>query len=657
MAVTDQKLEWVITEYGKRRITELLSNPDDRVRISIMNIGSSNADTPKDREGDVPANGDGKLYEQVNPKGIPIFEKGIAQDRENTVYFKAIIDENMCGYEISEIALYEERNGVEKMFAVGVGQPIAKPDIQHGYLMSIEYTLYIESTNLLNVYDRIELDPNNEFLKETDIDTLYRTILYVEGNLAEQISNNTHIIGLGRAQELNDLISNTQLKYNAAAISTYYSSMANSVKDLSSIIGFWSFHYTDNYGLKSNIRDFSTYDNYMSTNSLLSSYQQDYLGVLSSLNFEKDDFYSIDVVPNVIAYTKNIELGKLKNHDWVGQMLYAPDYNGWSYGGQIYDEEMVKNEILEYYTKAQGANHIKTTDPATGLEVESITINVQSEWIDEEQMIPNPYAGDPVLGDLSYAPHIWTYNANTAKWVSEHGKVYDVLAFQAHVVSYSGVPVDGDVIEMTTTLKPDRNELINFTGKQFDLIRYVDENGVNKVYDSPFTFIASLKHNARNERNTILAQSNYFVEKHNFEIVKTEDNAIEVTLFSGKSDSYVRFRTAPNTVPSAVYNLVVAYNPNYDEYMNMDPKIRVYINNKTYDTTRELNFYTGMQENLMETTSYVSALVDGKSTKINTVNAQICMLALIREEFDTYVSRCNSLILNSLCGKNVYYRV
>ena len=61
-----------------------------------------------------------------------------------------------------------------------------------------------------------------------------------------------------------------------------------------------------------------------------------------------------------------------------------------------------------------------------------------------------------------------------------------------------------------------------------------------------------------------------------------------------------------------------------------------------------------MKENLMSTTSYVE---DSNKNKIAPINAQVCLMALIKEEFDFYIARCNSLILNSLSGKNVYYKV
>ena len=179
----------------------------------------------------------------------------------------------MCGYSISEFALYEDApDGTRQMFAVGVGAPLFKPSVELGYLMTVEYTIYIESVNLLEVYDKIELDPANEFLKEVDIDNLYKAMLYIEGNMAEQIGNNTRILGMSRIKELNQMIEDTKLKYHSASVCNYYSSLSNSIKDLNNLLGFWSFHYTDSQGLSSTIKDFSTYSNNLSTDLLTFKY-------------------------------------------------------------------------------------------------------------------------------------------------------------------------------------------------------------------------------------------------------------------------------------------------------------------------------------------------------------------------------------------------
>ena len=707
MTVTNVKLRWILTQYGKNRINQLLTNPDDKVQISVMHIGRDGSGEPQERE---TADGSGRLYDPINVN-IPIVEKGIASGRENAVYFKAMINENMCGYDIAELALYENINGKEKMFAVGVGQAIPKPDIKYGYLMYIEYTLYIESTNLLEVYDQIVLDPNNEFLKQTDIDALYRTILYVEGNLAEQIGKNTHQIGLSRAKELNDLISDTRLKYNAASVASYYSSMVNSVKDLKNIIGFWSFNYTDTYGTAMNIKDFSTWENYFSTNALLSSYYQEYLGVLSSLKFGPNDYFYTNAVPPITSSVSSVKLGQLINHDLTDHMTFSPDSKRWLYQGDSYSEKEVKENFFKYYLKG---NVALTDNENSQMELgklgsdafgtmywryidTSAQDEISGKWVCDDLNLTydiGTFKGKIVnysdniqpkndariyifakpgvvsttsstitsLGNVVQtcpAPSSWKYNSSNNRWEWENDDkmslYYSDEDFRTHVVNYEGTATNDDTIDVSMA-SPNQIVQVTFANKQFDLVQYKTVNGRSKPFDSPFTFIASLKHNEMNSRSTLLAQSSYFSSKHNFEIAKTQDNAIELSLFSTLESSKISWKTPPNSVPPSAYNVIVTYNPNYNDLDKPNPIVKVYINNKLCSVTKTTpnSTYTGMKENLMNTTSYVE---DSHKNKIFPINAQVCLMALIKEEFDVYVARCNSLILNSLSGKNVYYKV
>ena len=707
MTVTNVKLRWILTQYGKNRINQLLTNPDDKVQISVMHIGRDGSGEPQERE---TADGSGRLYDPINVN-IPIVEKGISSERENTVYFKAMINENMGGYDIAELALYENINGQEKMFAVGVGQAIPKPDIKYGYLMSIEYTLYIESTNLLEVYDQIVLDPNNEFLKQTDIDALYRTILYVEGNLAEQIGKNTHQIGLGRAKELNDLISDTRLKYNSASVASYYSSMVNSVKDLKNIIGFWSFNYTNTYGTVMNIKDFSAWENYFSTNALLSSYYQEYLGVLSSLKFGSNDYFYTNAVPPITSSVSSVKLGQLINHDLTDHMTFSPDSKRWLYQGEQYDEDYVKENFFKYYlkgnvaftdydnnkmelgelgsdafgtmcwryieTSAQGIFSSKWVCDDLNLTYDigtfkSKVINYSDDIQPKKDARIYIFAKPGVVSKTSStitslgnviqtcpAPSIWKYYSSNNRWRWENDKNielnYSDEDFRTHVINYEGTATDGDIIDVRMA-SPNQIVQVTFANKQFDLVQYKTVDDRSVPFDSPFTFIASLKHNEMNSRSTLLAQSSYFSGKHNFEIAKTQDNAIELSLFSTLESSKISWKTPPNSVPPSAYNVIVTYNPNYNDLDELNPVVKVYINNKLCSVTNTTpnSTYSGMKENLMNTTSYVE---DNHKNKIFPINAQICLMALIKEEFDVYVARCNSLTLNSLSGKNVYYKV
>lgn len=632
MDTTTKELKWVLTEYGKRRITEMLNNPDERIRISILQIGDDNSGEPGDREyQDQLGSGNGKLFHQVGGD-IPIYEKGISKDRSSTVYFKAIIGENMGGFNICELALFENRNGELKMFAVGTGEPIVKPSVEYGYLISVEYTLFIESANLVDVYDRIELEPANEFIKETDIEGMYKTVLYVEGNLAEQISDSTHLLGLGRAQQLNDLISNTQLLYSSSCIATYFANLANTIQDMNNLMGFWSFGYSDIYGTKNNIKDFSSNSCNFSTNGNLASYNQEYIGALSSLNFTSNDFFYLDKLVPAFTANTGIELGQLFERNESGNLIYSAALSQWSFNGTFYSEEEVKEKIIQYYLYA------------TDVETTSTTISL----------------GDIQEDKKAFAPHTFTYNELSLKWTNEIGTVYDTEFFKNNVVTYTGTPTNGDTISLTTSLTPSDNDTITLTGEQFDLIKYEwvpkqdgTEESELQYSDSPFTFIAVLKHNNEGERCTLLAQSNYFNSIHNFEIAKTENNAIELTLFTDKNNFY-RCKTSDWVVPNNIYNLVITYDGN-----SRRPDVNIYINGDKptlYDNrNKETYSYEGMQPNSIETTSYVRE--ESTDNKINNVNAKMCLMSLIKEQLPVDFVKSNALVLNSLCGKNIYYKV
>lgn len=658
MAITNQKLEWILTQHGKNRITELLNNPDKKIRITRLGIGSDNEGTPKQRENN------GTLNDPIKVDGtellIPINDKGLDTERENTVYFKAFIGEDMSGFEIAELALYEEIDGVEYMFAVGVGQPIAKPKLSDGYVYAIEYTLYIESTNLLEVYDQIELDPANEYLKETDMNTLYRTVLFVEGNLVEQIGNNTHIIGLDRAQQLDELISDVQLHYNSNAIANYYATLGASVTDLSNILGFWSFHYISNFGVSRNIRDFSVNRNYWNTNNVIANYALKYENLMSSLNFKDNDYFYLNPIKGAISMSVDVELGRIIDHTLIDDLTYSTSKNGWLCTAGTLTEAEVKSNIVLYYLKADYAviEDVIISHQVVPNTIELVTVE------EEGQQVPD-------FGEYAFGPHTWEYDSDTQSWTCyDIATTYDEGTFKNRIVNYRNIeghedeqPLNGTKITLTVGLgkTPEDGATISLTGSRFDLLTY---NASNTAFDSPFTFIASLKHNTTGERNTLLAQSDYFTAKHNFEIVKNENDAIEMTLFSGVGDKYIKFVTQDHAVSDKLYNLVITYNPNYNAYNMPNPIVRVYINNIYFEVEKIESYrvledtskqYRGMIENNMETGCYVRA--QGSNERINTINAEVSLMALIKEEFNATVSRCNSLMLNSMTGKTVYYRV
>ena len=124
-------------------------------------------------------------------------------------------------------------------------------------------------------------------------------------------------------------------------------------------------------------------------------------------------------------------------------------------------------------------------------------------------------------------------------------------------------------------------------------------------------------------------------------------------LYTDKSN-YYKCWTSDYAVPNGFYNLIITYNGNQNR-----PGVNIYVNGEkptVYDNRNSGSWtYTGMTQKSMETTSYLREV--GTDNKINNINAKICLLALIKEEMSESTIRCNSLLLNSMCGKNIYYKI
>lgn len=654
MADAVRELKWVITQHGKERLTQLLDNPTDRIRITSIHIGKSDAGDFNARESKNELL-DPISYVQSNgetTKDIWITEKGIAENLENTVYFTAPITEDIGGFEIKEVALFESINDVPYMFAVGIGEPINKPSIEKGYLITVDYTVYIESANLLDVYDRIELDPAHDYIKQADVDGLFQSVLFVESNLAEQIGKNTHILGLGRAQQLNDLIDSTILSYNTTSLANYYTSLANSTKNLKDLLGFWSFNYTNIYGHSQTIRDFSGHLVNMSTNNPISNYEQEYLGILSTLNITKDDYFYIDEIKEAFTNTSLIQLGELLDHETIGTFYYVTATEsteaGWVLNGVMYPEdnvydpstheliaEGVRDKFIKYYLVATGATSSN----------ESLSI------------------GD--IKENAYAPHTWTCSkvGDAIKWVNELNDYYYDYEFKNNIVNYTGTPNNGDTISLTTDRTPAFNDSITLTGEKFNLINYkwVDKGDgsgamVQQSIDSPFTFFAALKHNKIDEDNILIAQSDYSTLNgvHNFEIMKTSKRAIQLKMFTD-ANNYIIISTVDNVVPTNLYNVVITYNGEAKL-----PEVNIYINGKntSLKPIEYVGTYKGMGTSNTKTTSYIARITESGDLEYGCgINSKVGLMCLVKEQLSSETIRCNCMLLNSLCGKNVYYRL
>lgn len=372
MALTNTNRQvWILTSYGINRITEIMQSPNtERLFITKIKVGDANDQYY------VPVQGtDNDLRHPIVQEGLiigfPIIEKSIDNQ---TVTFKSFIPENSGGYNIREIGLYETINGEDKCFALGTCEPIVKPAYDetenYGYAVAIDYSLNINSVNLASVYDRIELDSDNEYVTREMFDTLTKTVLFVEGNLMDQISINTHLLGLNRAQQLAELVEATQNAYANVALTNIYTNLLNAISG-DRIKGFWGFGYTEKYDTPVAIKDFGPLGNNLSLSRPLTSLETGKFDIFPYINFSNDYFYA----PFVESLLMDEEFtliytGALNSADGNSTILaqsnpYASKHN-WSV--QITSQEAIQVKVYtdknNYDTYTSGAG-VLPLDPFT----------------------------------------------------------------------------------------------------------------------------------------------------------------------------------------------------------------------------------------------------------------------------------------------------
>lgn len=254
-SITRDKLTWIYTTYGLRRITEVMNNPDSKLAITKLVVGDSEVVT-YDEETGLP------IYHhdyytpdpnQVNLKH-PVdsfFFHGKSHDKDNDIVtFTTNIPENKGGYTINELGIFEDGN----LLALCTCQGLAKPLLDDNYIMDITYSISLHSHNLSTIYDQIVLNVDSEYLQPQDLEKVQYSILYMEGNLIEQISENSHIIGLNRPRQLEQLVNENTRKSGTALLTSTYTNFCG-LTSFENVKNFWVFDYGRYLGEKTCILD------------------------------------------------------------------------------------------------------------------------------------------------------------------------------------------------------------------------------------------------------------------------------------------------------------------------------------------------------------------------------------------------------------------
>lgn len=299
-------LFWVYTAYGMQRLASLQT--DDLLRLYNIRVGNYNwYEDPMKYLGSSYSEANFKAYFQktgvgaVNSLGseieggkFPITGKSLDEEL-SSVTLVTTIDENTGGFDIREVGIYEtDEEGNEFLFAVCTMQALPKPANITNHYIATQFKCHLFSRALAANYDKIVLDPSNNYATVEEVQRFQQTLLFVESNLAHQISNNSQIIGRNRPEQLYKLILDDKKKYASFGAASTYASFLNATPSLSNVMAFWVFNYTNDTTRMVSIADLSPCGNYLATDQTSTMYERGYQGLASWLNFDQRHYFMLD---------------------------------------------------------------------------------------------------------------------------------------------------------------------------------------------------------------------------------------------------------------------------------------------------------------------------------------------------------------------------
>ena len=298
-------LYWVFTAYGKERLASL--SADDHLFLYKAGIGCYNwYEDPLKYFGDEGYSEPNfkryfedkteKNVGQLVPGGmLPINTKKLVEETDDTgntltrvVELSVTVPENLSDFDIREMAIYETIDEVDHLFAICTMQPIPKPPTSTNHYISAILTARLQSEMLANAYEQIVLDPSNNFVTVDKLNNFQENLLFVESNLAEQISNNSRIIGYDRPQQLYEQLIADKKKYSSFAVSTTYANTIN-MASMEDIKSFWVFQPSNDVTSAISIPDLSYYGINLATDKLVTLYDYGYEGLSPWINFEYNE--------------------------------------------------------------------------------------------------------------------------------------------------------------------------------------------------------------------------------------------------------------------------------------------------------------------------------------------------------------------------------
>lgn len=301
--INTNNLYCVFTSYGIERLVSFKN--DDHLWLYKVKIGNYDWYLDENKYlGDVGyseslfkkyfENGGTTLGNEIPNSTFFISNKSINEE-DKIVSLSVTIPENFTACDIRELGLYETVAGVDHLFAIATFQTLPKPSTDTNHRIAIQFNVNLKSAILSSLYDSIVLDPNNNYATVDEIEDIQENLLFVESNLAEQISKNTHHIGLNRVQQLYEQMEEDREKYASFAASTTYTNFLNATS-LENVKSFWVFQHTNDLTQTVSIADLSVSKLNLETDQLVTLYDRGYQGLCSYLDFPAPHYYRLNRV-------------------------------------------------------------------------------------------------------------------------------------------------------------------------------------------------------------------------------------------------------------------------------------------------------------------------------------------------------------------------
>lgn len=588
----EDKLAFVITNYGLSRITEAINDPNVEIHLSKIKIGDANFEYYD------PTNVD-ELVHPIPDGSFYIMSKELLEDNL-TIALHTVFPESIENCEIREVGIYETINGEDKLFALSTQQPLLKPLISLNYLISVDYYALLKTQNLASVYDQIIIDDESAFVTEQDFQDLMSAILFSESNLMEQINGNSRVIGLNRAQQLSEKINEIQTTFGYTSSYNNFSTLLSYINP-DNLFGYWVFNYPASNTPSNSITDLSSARRNMSSNVPVNVLGRKYEGLMPLIQYSSPNYFYLD------QGLKNFEFneGLFTSHgsptimnglmtgmtysDYVTvRNLYINSTTDWkiTFTFTLSDlpDTIPEEAKIQHLFYSQNSNVLKgdlVIDTTGGEPEESLRVEI-GNGTNVIGTLACILIGDRTHNfELAYSNGIYTLQSTDTPASAE-------LSSPTPIANNLGNFNIGQTLEDGTYYIESINlEKFNVISNNSVIyaggfnVYYNEMNFLNssKTADISFSMGFVVEPRSTSSDRTLLARSNNASNNHVFEITETSTKALRIKLFTD-SNNYLTFESGENSIPDETHSIVFTYSA-------ITKNVTVYLNGKSLAMSKE----------------------------------------------------------------------